>query len=197
MDCRVNDSRKTTKSPARNVRHGPEMHREIIGVVTALFERMRRPFLEAQRDARMIALAISEKHGGLSVYFSNTDSTHEILKAKRLERIRELPPILADLTQSVFERFLEMGKEDERASDDAFKAIAEICNYYGGRVFYAPFCERLKIAIRNEDIAARYTAGSSPNAIAREEKTTVQTVYRILKERGVALRGRSRSNDID
>lgn len=93
---------------------------------------------------------------------------------------RAWPGSLADLVDVLADDALARGHDEEDAFSEARRTIALIAHYWGGRMCYLPRNDKLKIALRDNQIWRQFK-GDNITALGIKYKLTDMQVYNIIK----------------
>lgn len=91
-------------------------------------------------------------------------------------------PLLAEIYDSVEAAFRRGGHDEAGAAKLASTAVAAVAFSIGGRVVYIPRGDRLKTALRDNEIHSRWQRGAVPEQLAEEYEVSVIQLYRIIAE---------------
>ena len=90
-------------------------------------------------------------------------------------------PMLASMVAVLTTTYRRLGLEDEKAAKLAIAGVLAQAEYVGGRMFYLPRGERLRLALRDAEIFHRARSGNI-QALAAEFGVTDIQVYRICRQ---------------
>ncbi|MDH5785349.1 MAG: hypothetical protein OEZ16_07040 [Chromatiales bacterium] len=92
------------------------------------------------------------------------------------------PKLLADMIDVLAEHFQRRRKMSaEEASAEATQVITVIAHYFGGRLTYLPKDEKLRLALRDNQIWLEFNGRNVPALAQKYDLTEVQ-VYNIIRE---------------
>lgn len=91
------------------------------------------------------------------------------------------PQTLADMVDILRATALDRGKSETEAMLEARRTIMVLAHYFGGQVIYLPRNEKLRLALRNQQIWYEFK-GRNIQALAKKHKLTETMIYGILKE---------------
>ncbi|MDQ7002628.1 MAG: Mor transcription activator family protein [Ghiorsea sp.] len=93
---------------------------------------------------------------------------------------RAWPSTLAEAIDVLTADAKERGLDDKQALKEARRTILLLSNYWGGRMLYLPRNEKLRLALRDNQIWLEFK-GDNVQALADKHKLTSTMIYIILK----------------
>lgn len=92
---------------------------------------------------------------------------------------RAWPKMLAELVDVIADDAIHRGRDEETAFAEARRAVALLANYAGGRMIYLPRNDKLRIALRDNQIYRQFR-GDNITALAITHGLTDMQVYNII-----------------
>lgn len=105
------------------------------------------------------------------------------------------PQFLADIVELFSAELIRQGYDAPAAKLSAFKLTGALAHYYGGRAVYLPTGDKLKAALRDNQLFLDWSqSGGDIDGLARKYSLTNHTVYAILRQQMVLHRKRYQSD---
>ncbi|MDX8389170.1 MAG: Mor transcription activator family protein [Mariprofundaceae bacterium] len=94
---------------------------------------------------------------------------------------RAWPQMLAELVDVLADSDIDRGKSEEDAFKEARRTIIIIANYWGARSVYLPRNEKLRLALRDNQIWREFCRTGDVTALAMKHDLSNVMVYHIIK----------------
>lgn len=91
-------------------------------------------------------------------------------------------PLLAELFDAIESAYRRQGQGEDQAASLAAVAVAAVAFAVGGKVVYIPRGDRLKKALRDNEIHSRWQRGATPEQLAEHYQVSVIHAYRIIDQ---------------